>query len=123
MAGNHGHQLLDNGNLLFFSANSSGSHGLPSPVYEYAFSDEDGVLTATLEWTYEEELGSDQLGDVQRLPNGHTLVTYSIYYTADSNLAQGTIREVSPLGTVVRSVSGNAFGYASFRETLYGPPQ
>ncbi|HXJ19835.1 MAG TPA: hypothetical protein VMT03_06335 [Polyangia bacterium] len=126
LAGIHGHELLDNGDLLFFSANAGGlggrANGAPSPVYEYSLAQPDGS-PETLEWTYLGELGSDELGDVQRLPNGNTLVTYSIFNPPHINQAQGTIREVSATGTVVRSVTGGAMGYSSFRETLYGPPR
>jgi hypothetical protein len=121
--GNHGHELLENGNLLYFSANYAMGHGMPSPVNEYSLSQQSGYLTATLEWSYEGQFGSDNFGDVQRLPNGNTLITYSIYYTEDSNFAQGTLLEVTPMGTVVRSVTGSTFGYSTFRPTLYGPPQ
>jgi hypothetical protein len=30
--------------------------------------------------------------------------------------------EVSPSGEVVQTVTGETFGYANYRETLYGPP-
>jgi hypothetical protein len=53
------------------------------------------------------------LGDVQRLPNGNTLITYS---------TSGIIEEVTSSGDLVQTISANSFGYTSFRETLYGPP-
>jgi hypothetical protein len=117
LLGNHGHQLLEDGNLLvFFATNGSGRPvGDPAPVYEYAFAEDAGALTATLAWSHVEEAGSMILGDLQRLPNGNTLVTYS---------TEGTIHEISPTGDLVQSLSfAGQFGYASFRETLYGPPQ
>jgi len=74
-----------------------------------------GELTATLEWEHVDRGQSVILGDVQRLPNGNTLVTYSTV---------GEIHEVSPAGDLVQSLSiTGPFGYASFRESLYGPPQ
>jgi hypothetical protein len=129
MQGNHGHELLDNGNLLFFAVDWPNGSGQKSPVYEYSFSQDNGELTATLEWTYTSQFSVDHFGDVQRLPNGNTLVTYSIYYPPDADpnatvlTPDGTIQEVTPMGTIVRSMTGSTLGYSSFRETLYGPPQ
>jgi len=117
LLGNHGHQLLEDGNLLvFFATNGSGRPvGDPAPIDEYAFGEDAGALTATLAWSHVGEAGSMILGDVQRLPNGNTLVTYS---------TDGTIHEISPTRELVQSLSiGGQFGYTSFRETLYGPPQ
>jgi hypothetical protein len=114
--GNHGHHLFDGG-LLVFKARV-----MPSPVLEYKVIEGAGTLTATQIWSYTptNNQGSIILGDVQRLPNGNTLITYS---------NGGEIREVSPAGDIVRSIvtgtpSGGKrqMGYADYRETLYGPP-
>ena len=55
------------------------------------------------------------LGDVQRLPNGNTLVTYS---------TKGLIQELDSSWNIVQTLksSSNSYGYADWRETLYGPP-
>jgi hypothetical protein len=119
--GVHGHELLANGNLLYFEAhngNPAPIHG-PSPIHEYSFGvGAGGALTATLEWTYvEDEADSFVLGDVHRLPSGNTLVTYG-------SGRNGTIHEVTPESELAQTltVSGE-LGYTSFRKTLYGPPQ
>ena len=54
------------------------------------------------------------LGDAQRQPGGNLLVTFS---------EGGQIHEVDPSGRLVAvfKIAGS-FGYAEFRETLYGPP-
>jgi len=113
--GNHGHELLDNGNLLLFADHTS-------TAYEYALTETETSLRATLVWSYAADgEGSDQLGDVQRLPNGNTLVDFS---------TSGDIHEVTPAGEVAQvlsarsepEVSDDSFGYASYRATLYGPP-
>ena len=57
-------------------------------------------------------LNSNVLGDVQRLPNGNTLVTYS---------TDGEILEVDASGATVQTIMGS-YGYADWRATLYGPP-
>jgi hypothetical protein len=119
LVGNHGHQLLENGNLLLFSTN----FGAESPATEYRFSDEAGFLTATVEWSYTSSYQSEHYGDVQRLPNGNTLVTYSWNNSAEAGELQCVIQEVTPMGTVARSVTGAVGGYSAFRATLYGPPQ
>jgi hypothetical protein len=119
IGGNHGHHLLGNGNMLVFMASFGGS----SPTREYSLTEQGDSLTAALVWSYEVEyLASDVLGDVQRLPNGNTLVVFS---------TAGEIHEVSPSGHLVQAITSNSpyrpgyvgsFGYANFRETLYGPP-
>jgi hypothetical protein len=48
---------------------------------------------------------------VQRLPNGNTVITYS---------NAGQILEVDSSWSAVQTLKGS-FGYADWRETLYGP--
>jgi hypothetical protein len=106
---NHGHILLDNGNFLFFNNGSGGQ----SPVYEYSL--DESSWTATEVWSYTSSNNSATLGDVQRLSNGNTVVTYS---------NNGTIHEVSPASQQVGSFTSSTqtFGYSNYRTTLYGPP-
>jgi len=51
------------------------------------------------------------------LPNGNILVTFS---------TGGQMHEITPSGTLVMKIAaptpGQNFGYAEFRESLYGPP-
>ena len=111
---NHGHQLLDNGNFLFFSNGTYNSSSTPSYVYEYTLSTS-GTMSATQVKAYKSSSNShsDSLGDVQRLPNGNTLVTFS---------NTGLMQELDSSWNVVQSVSAGSFGYADWRATLYGPP-
>jgi hypothetical protein len=107
---NHGHHLLDDGTMLLFN-NSTG--GAPSHVLEFKLSTAAGALSATLVEDFTSgDLNSDVLGDVQRLPNGNTLITYS---------TAGEILEVDPSWNTVQTITGT-YGYADWRETLYGPP-
>lgn len=104
----HGHHLLGPNRILIFS----NSFGMGSPAIEISLDFES--MTATQGFTYNSEYGSTILGDVQRLPNGNTLVTYS---------KAGVIQEVNTAGALVRELSFNSeFGYANHRPTLYGPP-
>lgn len=114
--GDHGHQLLDDGTFLSFST------GNPSVAYEHSITETASSLTANLVWSYSApDRFSTVLGDVQRLPNGNTLVVYS---------TTGWMHEVSEAGELVRvirvhsasSTSSSSFGYVNFRETLYGAP-
>jgi hypothetical protein len=120
VAGNHGHHLLDDGHFLFFSAGPSTT----AAVYEYLLTETATSLAATQLWSYMADgEGSDVLGDIQRLPNGNTLIDFS---------RSGEIRELSPTGEVIQVIEATgptpnstghwAFGYFNFRETLYGPP-
>jgi len=112
---NHGHQLLASGNFLFFSNGAFGGSD-PSTFYEYALDASTDGLTATQVTTYRSanDAHSNSLGDVQRLANGNTLITFS---------NEGLIEEVDSSSQVVQALSAPWFGYAEWRPTLYGPPE
>ena len=110
----HQHQLLDNGNILLFSNGEGGfddaNHSL---ALEYALNGTEAIEA----WRYDGGVGSSSLGDVQRLGNGNTLVTYS---------NAGIIHEVdTDAGTLLLSFvwPNDIVGYTIRRDSLYGPPQ
>ena len=70
------------------------------------------AFTATLVKDYTGDASSLTMGDVQRLPGGNTLVTYS---------GDGRIVELDASWNEVQALSVRV-GYTSWRPTLYGPP-
>jgi len=101
----HGHQLLDNGFLLF--ANLGATDGTSSAAIEYAF---DGSEIMR----YENGIAGPHMGDAQRLPGGNTLIAFS---------EASVIREIDPSGNVVLEIDGSSnFGYLAWVPDLYGPP-
>ncbi len=107
----HGHHLLAGDRLLLFS-NGEGPGRSDSLALEVELHPEDGSAERVFEYAGGEV--SAVLGDVQRLPNGNTLVAYS---------TAGVIHEVSPDGSLVAELRwplGGAFGYVEQRATLYG---
>ena len=105
---NHGHHLLDDGTMLVFNNNTGG----PSDILEFQLN-AGSPMSATSAFDFTSgSLSSTVLGDVQRLPNGNTLITYS---------TSGEILEVDPSWAPVQSITGT-YGYADWRATLYGPP-
>jgi len=104
----HGHQLLDNSIIIF--ANMGGGSNL-SAMYEFSLTGMQLARLVGMSGDY-----SANLGDVQRLPGGNTLVDFS---------NASIMKELDPQGTVVMQIngaSGTRFGYALWQETLYGPP-
>jgi hypothetical protein len=102
----HGHHLLDNSIVIL--ANSGAGMNM-SAMIEYSLTGQEIARFVPGEYTA-------NLGDVQRLPGGNTLVTIS---------NASVMKEIDPQGTVVLQIngaSGTRFGYALWRETLYGPP-
>jgi hypothetical protein len=100
----HGQQLLDS-SILIYANNAAGMS--KSQAIEYGL---DGSLIKK----FTSNGGATNFGDVQRLSNGNTVITYST-----SNL----IQEVDKSDTVVLEVKGSgSFGYVEFRESLYGLP-
>lgn len=97
----HGHQLLDNSIVIF-------ANGQKASAIEYDL--DDGKVI----WRYDEDVTVNNLGDVQRLPGGNTLVTYS---------TAGVIKEINAGGDVVLTIkTGSSIGYSVWRESLYGLP-
>jgi hypothetical protein len=112
--GNHGIHLLGLDHLLIFNNNNGGTGG--SIVREYMLN-----LTAksgTQIWSYTASPAQNNqvMGDIQRLPNGNTIVCYSTRGIIDEVNAQGML-----LQRMTAAGTGN-FGYIEKRPTLYGPP-
>jgi hypothetical protein len=101
----HGHHLLADSIIIYANRYSDAN---TSAVVEYTM---DGEQT----FFYESGDFSANLGDVQRLPGGNTLVTFS---------NDSLLHEVDPDGNLVLEIDGggDAMGYSLWRETLYGPP-
>ena len=100
----HGHQLLADRILIF--ANDGAGNGA-SAVYEYG-------LDGTEIRVFNSGGHATNFGDVQRLSNGNTIITYS---------TDGLIQEVDADDNVVlEAEAASAFGYVSFRDSLYGLP-
>jgi hypothetical protein len=105
----HGHEMPDARHLLFYNNRSMGDTSLAVEVEL----DLD-THTATKIFEYDGGGSSQTLGDVQRLPSGNTLVTYS---------NDGEQHEVSASKALVRSFKWTGqVGYATHRPSLYGKP-
>ncbi len=117
--GEHGHHVLAPDRLLMFNnginpLTGGGNPGGSSMVYEVKL--DEATKTATRVWQYDGGLQTYAFGDVQRLPDGNTLVNYGV---------KGTIHEVDPDGKLVQSMEwglGGVIAYVDWRHSLYGPP-
>jgi len=105
----HGHQLLDSSIILFANMSNGAPGSTPkSQAFEFALSD--GHLIKQ----FMSRGGATNFGDVQRLSNGNTIITYS---------TTKLLTEVDANDTVVLQVMGaGSWGYVEFRDNLYGPP-
>jgi hypothetical protein len=106
---NHGHHLLDDGTMLIFNNGADP----PATVREFKLDTSGTTFSAAEIKDFTSGIASPVLGDVQRLPNGNTLITYS---------DAGAILELDPSWNPVQKILGGAWAYADWRETLYGPP-
>ena len=105
---NHGHHLTADGTFVFFNNNAN-------EMWNYKLDTSTMKATQVMHYTASGAT-SNVLGDAQVLPNGNILVTFS---------TGGQMHEITPSGTLVAKYtapSGQGFGYAEFRESLYGPP-
>jgi hypothetical protein len=123
--GEHGFHILASDDILLFNNNSTLNFG--GGTWGSAAGDGSGSIalelklnmtakTATQVWSYKASPGIDNqiLGDVQRLPNGNTIVDYA---------TKGAIHEVDSKGNVLQTITtNNSFGYIQKRASLYGPP-
>jgi hypothetical protein len=111
----HGFHILAPDRLLMFN-NGAMNQGAGSLAIEIKL--DLTAKTATRAWTYtaQPSISNNVMGDVQRLDNGNTLVSYS---------TQGIVHEVDAAGKLLQSLSwgiGGAIGYTTKRKSLYGPP-
>lgn len=105
---NHGHHWTS-GKMFVFNNQSIGA----SPILE--FDVDEANLTAKRVRSIEANgYSSLVLGDVQRLPNGNILATYSM---------AGRLAEYSPEGELLATVKvRGSLGYSMYRSSMYGPP-
>jgi len=105
---NHGHHLLEDGTFVLFN----NAYPETAHVIEFQLSHPPSPFAATLVKDYSGASYSSNLGDVQRLPGGNTLVTYA---------SDGKIVELDSSWNEVQTFLVRV-GYSSWRATLYGPP-
>jgi hypothetical protein len=110
----HQHQPVDvGGNLLIFN-NGTGARGTYSQAVEYEIDESRHTFTPT--WTFDWD-GSQVVqleGDVQRMPNGNTLIDWG---------SNGFLTEVTPAGDIVWQISsgGNILGFLQQYPMIGGP--
>jgi hypothetical protein len=111
----HGIQILELNRFVYFH-NGPMMGGTGSQAHELVL--DLNAMTATRVWTYAPmpRISNIQLGDVQRMENGNTVVAFS---------TQGVLQEVDAQGNILQEIVwplGGAYGYIHKRKSLYGPP-
>lgn len=112
----HGIHILSPNRFVYFNNGPMSGGGMGSQVHELTL--DLNAMTATRVWTYTAmpRISNIQLGDVQRMSNGNTVVAFS---------TQGVLQEVDAQGTLLQEIVwplGGAFGYIHKRASLYGRP-
>jgi hypothetical protein len=109
------HQFTIQGDdLLVFANGVDVQNG--SRVLGYHLDDEAGVATNNYRYEAEHPLFCYTYGDVNRMPSGNMLVTWS---------TSGQLEEVDEAGEILyqlRASMGGGFGYTTFLESLYPDP-
>jgi hypothetical protein len=115
--GNHGLHLLGLDRLIIFNNNNTTDGGSgPSNAIEIALNLTAKTGMSTWTYTASPSQANMVMGDVQRMPNGNTIICYSTRGVIDEVNAQGML-----LQRMTAAGTGN-FGYIEKRATLYGPP-
>jgi hypothetical protein len=114
VGGQHGLHVVDLTHILVFNNNINGTGG--ANALEFLL--DPVARTAARIWSYAASpaITIQVMGDLQRLPNGNTVIAYS---------TKGALHEVSPAGAVLQTwlwPGGATFGYIEKRASLYGPP-
>jgi hypothetical protein len=107
---NHGHEIEEDGRMVLFT-NGPMMGRTSAKVIGYKLNE--STMSVSKSWEKDANGSSISLGDIQRLPDDHILVTVS---------NDGKMDELDSSQKVVLSFSTGEFGYAKFRESLYGPP-
>lgn len=104
----HGIHFLSQDHMMVFS---NGEFGGATEVYELRL-DLTAMTVETL-WSYDDGPSTPFGGDVQRLPNGNTLIAYS---------STGEIHEVDANAQLVQKLvwpEGNPVGYTTVQDSMY----
>jgi hypothetical protein len=113
----HGLHILGLDRLLLFNNdNHSGCGSGSSAALEMKLDLGAGTVTKVWYYVASPPLANLVMGDVQRLPNGNTIVGFSTL---------GVLHEVDGNAQLVQTLTwplGATFGYLQKRATLYGPP-
>jgi hypothetical protein len=117
--GQHGIDILGLDDFVIFSNNSAMGGGTATGSSAIEMKLDLATMTSTQIWSYTASPGiqNDVMGDVQRLPNGNTVVAYS---------TQGVVEEVDAAANLLQKwtwpTNNAVLGYIAKRATLYGPP-
>lgn len=121
--GQHGIHVLSPTDLLIFNNNSAGAivggqsgGGTGDGSIALEMTLDLTAMSAHQAWSYKASPGiqNDVEGDLQRLPNGNTVIAYS---------TKGVLLEIDAQGTVLQTLTfKTSFGYIEKRAVLYGPP-
>ncbi len=118
--GEHGFDILGLDDIVLFANNSTtfGGTGTGTGSSAIEMKLDLSAMTATRIWSYlaSPAIETNVLGDVQRLPNGNTVVSYA---------TNGVLDEVDASANLVQEWTwsgGPSLGYIEKRATLYGPP-
>ncbi len=104
----HGSHFLSDSHMMVFS---NGDFGGATNVYELRL--DLTAMTAETIWTYDGGPSTPFGGDVQRLPNGNTLIAFS---------SVGEIHEVDADGALVQKLvwpEDNPVGYTTVQDSMY----
>lgn len=106
---NHGFEYDEEGHMVFFN-NGSNMMSASSKIMEFKL--DETAMSATKSWEKSTN-GSGTLANVQCLPDGQILVCAS---------NAGKIDILDSKQSVLQTFSSTEYGYAEYRESLYGPP-
>ncbi len=111
--GQHSAELTPDGFMLFDNGDVDAEEAWSEAV-EYTLDEEGRTYEPIWTYDYDRRISSYLLGDVERLPNGNTLVAWG---------SGGTITEVTPEGEIAFQVSlaiGSAIGFTHHVDALGG---
>jgi hypothetical protein len=106
----HNHALTSNSLLVF---NNGGDMVGGGSSHALEFQINGNSATQILDYSTSSGTSTQTFGDVKRLPNGNTLVTFS---------NAGVIHEIDAGAQLVQETIVESIGYTVRRATLYGPP-
>jgi hypothetical protein len=108
----HGVHLMEDSILVFLNTGSTGM-GNSSSITEYSYDLDARTHSQIFDYSSSGRQ-STFLGDVRRLPNGNTFITYC---------SNGVFQEIDSSKNLIREMTTSVVvGYAEHRKTLYGAP-